>query len=217
MERGVTQFVILGAGLDSFAYRRRDLQTRIRVFEVDLPDTQHWKRGLLQRLEITPPDNLSFVTVDFTRQALMEQLCACGFRKDIPAFFSWLGVTVYLPEQAIFETLRHVANAAPGCEIIFEYSLAEPLLTEAERGVIAEGRKRQVEPWVSLFHPVELARRLEKMGFSGVSDFGADEAYELYLANRTDHLSAATLKGMSVSTLRVCHLMKAAVADVRRR
>jgi methyltransferase (TIGR00027 family) len=100
IERGVAQYVILGAGLDSFAYRRRDLAEVIHVFEVDYPATQAWKQARLRTLGITLPSNLTFIPIDFEKQALADALRAGGYRAEKPAFFSWLGVTEYLTEEA---------------------------------------------------------------------------------------------------------------------
>ena len=113
VERGVAQYVILGAGLDSFAYRRPDLAGVVRVFEVDHPATQQWKRARVQALALPPPNNLTFVPIDFEQQALADELRAGGHRSELPTFVSWLGVTMYLTEEAVFETLRYVASLEP--------------------------------------------------------------------------------------------------------
>ena len=117
----MTQYVMLGAGLESFAYRRLDLGSRLHVFEVDHPATQQWKRARLQELHVALPRNLTFVSVDFERQTLANELRAGGHRSELPTFVSWLGVTPYLTEAAVFETLRYVASFAPGSEIVFQY------------------------------------------------------------------------------------------------
>src|SRR5262249_33250070 len=111
---GVRQYVVLGAGLDTFAYRNPFVAEGLRVFEVDVPATQAWKRELLARTGIAPPPSLTFVPVDFERQALPEQLRAAGFRADQPTFFSWLGVTMYLTRDAVLSTLKFLASRAPG-------------------------------------------------------------------------------------------------------
>ncbi len=210
LERGVSQYVILGAGLDSFAYRRQDLEDVLRVFEVDLPATQQWKKTRLHELNISPPRNLTFVPVDFEKQTLMNELQAHGYQKGVPAFFSWLGVTQYLTETAVFQTLREVISAAPGSEIVFEYVLTESL--DGGHLKMAEGEARGgEEPWLSTFSPVDLAEHLKKIGFSEVSDFGPEEANKLYFAGRTDELSPSALDGLSSSALRLAHLMKARV------
>ena len=104
--RGVSQYVILGAGLDSFAYRRSDLARVLRVFEVDHPASQVWKRTRLQQAGIELPPNLSLVPVDFEKRSLIDSLRMCGYRTDTPGLFSWLGVTMFLTSDAIFGTLR---------------------------------------------------------------------------------------------------------------
>jgi methyltransferase (TIGR00027 family) len=123
--------VILGAGLDSFVYRRLDLVKVLRVFEVDHPATQAWKRTRLQEAGIELPPNLSFVPVDFEQQSLIDSLRMSGYRTDTPGLFSWLGVTVYLTPDAIFNTLRTAAALAPGTEIILQYYRAAPMATVA--------------------------------------------------------------------------------------
>src|SRR6266581_5992066 len=110
IQRGVSQYVILGAGLDSFAYRRGDLAEAVHVFEVDYPATQQWKRERLRALPLAQPPNLTFVPLDFEQQTLGEVFPASGYRREEPAFFSWLGVTRYLTEGAIFKTLHEIAS-----------------------------------------------------------------------------------------------------------
>jgi methyltransferase (TIGR00027 family) len=214
LERGVSQYVILGAGLDSFAYRRRDLKDKLRVYEVDFPATQQWKKARLHELNISLSNNLTFVPVDFEKQILMNELLVCGYQKDTPAFFSWLGVTQYLTEKAVFQTLDQIASAAPGSEIVFEYILPESLLNKEEKRVVARGKARPKsdEPWISQFAPAVLAQRLQEMGFTYMSDFGQEEANALYLGNRTDELSTSALEKLSFSMLRLGHFMKAKVA-----
>ena len=209
LERGVSQYVILGAGLDSFAFRRRDLEGSLRVFEVDHPMTQEWKKARLAALGIIPPRNLTFVPLDFEKQKLTDELHAHGLHKDIPAFFSWLGVTQYLTEAAVFQTLRQVVSAASGSEIVFEYVLVDPLLRDQKKRIVAGSRAMPGEPWRSQFDTAALTGRLKEMGFAKVSDFGPEQAYALYLSGRTDEISPSALEGLSWSMLRIAHLMKA--------
>jgi methyltransferase (TIGR00027 family) len=188
LERGVKQYVILGAGLDSFAYRRPDL---VRVFEVDHPSTQEWKRARLQELNVARPSNLTFVPVDFERQTLAAALRASGHRSELPTFFSWLGVTMYLTEAAIFETLRYVAALAPGSEIVFQYYLSESLLNEEGRHRLAMYKAvaaARGEPFVSFFEPTDLGSRVKELGFSQVEDLGPEDANARYFTGRTDGL-----------------------------
>ena len=104
VRQGVSQYVILGAGLDSFAYRRPEFAKVLHTFEVDHPATQAWKRARLRAAGVELPANLSLVPVDFERKSLIESLRMSGYRTDAPGFFSWLGVTMYLSTDAIFGT-----------------------------------------------------------------------------------------------------------------
>jgi len=196
LARGVRQYVILGAGLDSFAYRRRDLAEVVRVFEVDHPATQQWKRTRLRELQIALPPNLSFIPINFEQQTLAEALQAGGYHLEEPAFFSWLGVTGYLTEDAIFKTLREVAAAAPGSEIVFGYGVREALLDEESqrmRAVLKERVAASGEPTLSLFEPASLAARVQALGFAQVWDFGTEAANTHYFAGRADGLRVAPL------------------------
>ncbi len=179
LARGINQYVILGAGLDSFAYRRRDLAAVLRVFEVDHPATQQWKRVRLQELGIEPPPNLTFTPINFEQQTVTEALQAGGYRPEEPAFFSWLGVIGYLTEEATFKTLREVVAAAPGSEIVFGYGVQEALLDEESRqmrALVKAGVAAQGEPILTLFEPTSLAARMQELGFVQVWDFGPEEA-----------------------------------------
>lgn len=204
LERGVGQYVILGAGLDSLAYRRPDLATTLRVFEVDHPATQQWKRARLQALNLTLPSNLMFIPLNFEQQTLAEGLRAGGHRAEVPTFVSWLGVTYYLTEEAVFETLGYVASLAPGSEIVFDYHPPESLLDEESRRLLATikamGAARG-EPYLSLFEPTDLAVQVKELGFTQMWDLGPEEANARYFAGRRDGLRAQPYT----------HLMKARV------
>jgi methyltransferase (TIGR00027 family) len=191
VRRGVSQYVILGAGLDSFPYRRTDLAKVLRVFEVDHPATQAWKRTRLQEAGIELPPNLSLVPVDFEQQSLIDSLRMSGYRTDAPGIFSWLGVTMFLTRDAIFSTLRTVAALAPGTEIIFQYLLPKELVDEENQRVLARTMAvtaARGEPLLSFFEPARLAEEVRKLGFAEVSDFGPDEAAARYFAGRSDGL-----------------------------
>jgi methyltransferase (TIGR00027 family) len=189
--RGVTQYVILGAGLDSFAYRRPDLAKVLRVFEVDHPATQAWKRSRIRDAGIGLPYNLSFVPVDFEKNSLIENLRTNGYQTDAPGLFSWLGVTMYLTPDAVFSTLREITALAPGTEIIFEYSVRKELCDEESQrllGVVGAGAAARGEPFQSSFEPAKLSEQVSKLGFAEVSDLGPEEARARYFADRTDGL-----------------------------
>ncbi len=191
IRRGVSQYVILGAGLDSFAYRRLDLAKVLRVFEVDHPATQAWKRSRLREAGVELPPNLSLVPVDFEKQSLMDSLRTSGYRPELPGLFSWLGVTVYLTPDAIFGTLRTVAALSPGTEIIFEYAVPKELLDEESQRFLARSMAvaaARGEPFQSFFEPAQLAEQVRKLGFAEVSDLGPDEMEARYFTDRTDAL-----------------------------
>ncbi len=179
--RGVRQYVILGAGLDTFPYRNPFPESALHVFEVDYPATQVWKRRRLEAAGLAIPPTLTFVPIDFERETLENGLAGAGFRRDQPTFFSWLGVTMYLSREAVTRTLEWVAAGTPsGSEIVFSYVVsASPLAQRAA----ALG-----EPWKTYFDPPALMSDLTRMGFGQVEDFGPEEANRRYFANRADGL-----------------------------
>ncbi|KAB8141656.1 class I SAM-dependent methyltransferase [Chloroflexia bacterium SDU3-3] len=173
--RGVAQYVLLGAGLDTFAYRQPAWATALRIFEVDQPATQQVKRGLLAKAGIALPPNLSFVQADFERQTLGEILGGQGVDAGLPTFFSWLGVAVYLHEEAIDAVLRTVATYPAGSEIVLTYN--QP--TDAP-SPLAQRTADAGEPWVSAFTPEQMEAKLRGAGFSQVHFFTPEEAARRY-------------------------------------
>ncbi len=187
--QGVRQYIILGAGLDTFPYRNPH-GDRLRMFEVDHPSTQAWKRTRLSEQGIAAPQSLTFVPVDFETQSLATRLHQAGFRRNQRVFISWLGVTMYLTREAVMQTLGFVANAcAPGSEIVFDFSLPDEALGTTER-LARQKRAERVarigEPWISYFDPPALVNDLTAMGYSQATHFGASEANTRYFANRSD-------------------------------
>lgn len=188
--RGVRQYVILGAGLDTFAYRHPDGEC-IRIFEVDLPAVQQWKRNRLEAAGIGVPAFLTFVPMDFERSTLAEALGQAGFCRHDPAFFSWLGVTMYLEQQAILETLGHIGSLAPGSGVVFDYGVLPELLSPRERRAmeaLSSRTSEQGEPWKALFDPASLMEKLRSLGFNMVEDFGPDQLNDRYFSGRKDGL-----------------------------
>jgi methyltransferase (TIGR00027 family) len=180
--RGVRQVVVLGAGLDTFSLRNPFAGQGVRVFEVDFPATQQWKREQLNQAALALPGWLSFAPVDFERQSIAEGLAQSGFRVDQPAFFQWLGVVPYLTRQAISDTLDFIAGI-PRSEFVFDY--AEPFenYPPDRRGHIigvAERAAARGEPWLSHFDPAELAKLLYDKGFALVEDLGVAELSDRY-------------------------------------
>ena len=164
---GTGQYVILGAGLDTFAFREKDFSSKHRVFEVDRPPTQADKKERIARAGWTIPANLTFVPVDFAKDSLTERLIACGFDPSAKSFFSWLGVTYYLSEEAIGKTLAELSSlCADGSELVFDYP-DESFFDAAERRVqnTIMMAKAGGEPMQSSFSYSELEWLLKKYGF----------------------------------------------------
>ena len=137
LSEGVDQYVIVGAGFDSFALRRPDLESRLRVFEVDHPATQAVKHERLARLVDARPTNLEYIGVDFEREAIGDGLARSGFRRDRPAFFSWLGTTPYLSNAATLATLRSISSVGlGGSQIVFDYLAPAHSLTAGDAQII---------------------------------------------------------------------------------
>jgi methyltransferase (TIGR00027 family) len=188
--RGVTQYVILGAGLDTFAYRQPAWARELRIFEIDRPAMQEQKKERLSLSRVFVPDNVIFASIDFEREKLAGRLTKNGLDLGKPTFFSWLGVTMYLTEEAIFDVLRDVARFPKGSEIVFTFA---PLPTG--EGVIDEAQQRLAElaasvgePWQTYFDPDDLAARLRAQGFSRVELIEPAEAAARYFSARNDNL-----------------------------
>ncbi|AOI73807.1 SAM-dependent methyltransferase [Burkholderia ubonensis] len=184
---GVSQYVILGAGLDTYAYREHH-QAR-RIFEVDLPATQQWKRECLSVADIEIPASLTYVPMDFEHDTFARALSEAGFRKDAPAFFSWLGVSVYLEEEAILETLRFIASCAAGSAVVFDYVVTPSLLPPMERLGMELVRAKVAEngePWKSFFDPASLADKIRSLGFSEANNVSPENLNNIYLTGRKD-------------------------------
>jgi methyltransferase (TIGR00027 family) len=180
--RGVRQVVALGAGLDTFSLRNPYAAQDVRVFEVDHPATQQWKRQRLKQAAFTIPASLTFAPVDFERQSLGDGLAMAGFRADRPAFFQWLGVVPYLTRQAFSTTLDFIAGL-PESEVVFDY--AEPFENyPAERRehvmAIADGAAARGEPWLGLYQPADISEMLRSKGFRMVEDLGLAELTERF-------------------------------------
>ncbi|HTB15345.1 MAG TPA: class I SAM-dependent methyltransferase [Bryobacteraceae bacterium] len=189
VEDGVRQYVVLGAGLDTFAYRNPF--EKLEVIEVDHPATQAWKRDLLAEAGIAIPGSMSFVAVDFARQTLRAELSRSKFQTTEPAFFSWLGVVPYLTRDAALGTLRWIGSLPSGTAVVFDYAIARTALSFLERTALdALSRRvaRAGEPFQLFFEPGELAETLRAAGFQHVEDLGAAEINGRYFANRRDGL-----------------------------
>ncbi|WP_206956269.1 class I SAM-dependent methyltransferase [Trinickia acidisoli] len=171
-QRGVEQVVVLGAGLDTFAYRNR-FAGRIRVFEVDHPATQAWKRKRLAEAGIQVPNSLIYAPIDFENDSLLDGLTAAGFDPSRRTFFMWLGVVPYLTGNAIDLTLRTIADLSGGAELVFDYGIPRASLPP-ELLKLHEARAARVaaigEPFLSYFEPAQLHEKLRTLGFCEIDD-----------------------------------------------
>ena len=193
VERGVRQYVVLGAGLDTFAYRNIHAHLGLRVFEVDHPATQAWKRARLKEAGIGAPASAAYVAVDFETQSLDERLRLAGFAADQPAFFSMLGVAVYISRQALFETVQIVRACAAGSEVVFDFGMPATALSERAQAsrVRSMANMRELgEPWQSFYEPVELADALGTRGFE-VELLSTQDANQRYFSERADRMRIA--------------------------
>ena len=196
VRRGVRQYVILGAGLDTFAYRNPHPRGMLNVFEVDHPSTQAWKRARLEEVGIALPDDLTFAPVDFETQTLEEGLRQAGYEPGKCTVFSWLGVTEYLTPEVVMATLRFIALAPAGSGIVFDYMISPSLLTPAQRSRFDELARRVAlagEPWQASFDPQLLINGLRAIGFEYVEDNGPEEINARYFKDRKDGLRVGSL------------------------
>jgi len=201
---GVRRYVIVGAGLDTFAYRNPDPESALRVIEVDHPATQAWKRIRLAEGGIAIPRSLTFAPVDFEHETLAEGLARAGLASDEPTFFSWLGVSYYLTVNAVLATLAFVASMPAGSEVVFDFAGARQGEDGRERAAVDALASRVTaagEPWLTFFDPVALADELRRLGFGNVEHLGPEEINARWFAQRTDRLRVG----------RLSHLMKAGV------
>ncbi len=195
LAHGVRQYVIMGAGLDTFGYRQPSWATPLRIFEVDHPATQRWKRAKLSDAGIQIPKNVIFAPVNFEEVSLEKGLGASGLDLGVPTFFSWLGVTMYLTEEAIDQTLNFVLAMPRSSEIVLDFTVPNELIAPEQASVVATvlaGVAQQGEPFVTRFAPEELAAKLKAAGFSKVVHLPPQAAFNRYFVGRHDGLGAPT-------------------------
>ncbi len=196
---GVRQYVLLGAGLDTFAYRQPVWAGSLRIFEVDHPSTQQWKRAKLADAGVSIPSNVKLVGVDFENVSLGEGLAAAGLDFRVPTFFASLGVTQYLTAESFDVSVKFVLSMPSESEIVFSFVLAASELSLSERigaAFFATVAAAQGEPWLSRFVPQELAGKLTAMGFSKVFHLTNEAANDRYFRGRRDGLRTSKVEQM---------------------
>ncbi|WP_436777344.1 class I SAM-dependent methyltransferase [Yinghuangia sp. YIM S09857] len=203
-EHGVGQYVILGAGLDTFAQRRPELASRLTVFEVDQPRPQAWKRERLERLGFGVPDWLRLVPFDFEAGgSWWDALADAGFDPSRPAVVASTGVALYLTKDANAATLRQLASLAPGSTLVMSFQVPLDMLDEAQRpGIQAavEGAKASGTPFLSFFAPDEILAMAREAGFRDARHVSAEMLNARYFAGRTDGLGTSTGEELLVAT-----------------
>ena len=196
IKRGVHQYVVLGAGLDTFAYRNPYPEDVLHVFEVDHPTTQAWKHMRLKEAAIPIPRTLTFSPVNFETETLEEGLRRAGFDTSKCSFFSWLGVTPYITSSAVTATLRLVASMPLGSGIVFDYMISPSLLNPTARRALNSLASRVAlagEPFQTFFDPSSLKNNMRTMGFAQIEDLGPEELNERYFRERVDELRVGSL------------------------
>jgi methyltransferase (TIGR00027 family) len=187
VSKGVSQYVLLGAGLDTFAHRNPYPQ--LRVFEVDHPAMQQWKRELLENTALTAPGNLTYVPVNFEEQSLLAQLQAGGFNTEAPAVFAWLGVVPYLTHDAFRGTINFLESQAAGSALVLDYGQprsALPFFEQLAHDSLASRVQQAGEPFKLFFTPSEMATELSS--FRTLEDLGSAEINARYFTGRVDSL-----------------------------
>ncbi len=187
VQRGVSQYVILGAGFDTFALRQPAWAKSLKIFEIDHPSTQLVKRSFITKAGLDLAANVSFAQIDFEHESLLEGLCRHHVSLEEPTFFSWLGVTVYLKEAAIDSALKSMAAYPPGSEVVLTFK-QPPTRTAARAAEAARKLADNVasvgEPFVSFFEPKAIEAKLLSAGFSKVEFLDLETADARYFASR---------------------------------
>lgn len=193
VKAGIEQYVLLGAGLDAFAWRRPDLLERLRLIELDHPATQDYKKQRLLELGRAIPERVELVCVDFERTSIEAALSETAYDRSRPAFFSWMGVVGYLSREAFEKSLRDIASvAASGSLLLFDYPIAPELVSEedaslvrlVDRGTAELGETRKLKQ-----HPEDVRATLEALGFERIEDLSPTNLSDRYFAGRRDGLA----------------------------
>jgi methyltransferase (TIGR00027 family) len=191
VKQGVRQYVILGAGMDTFAFRRLDLGEQLQVFEVDHPETQAFKRRRLAEAGFEPPPSLHFIPADLEQESLSAALKRSSYDPRVLTFFGWMGVTYYLAPDSVFATLRDIARLAPsGSSVVFDYldtGFFSPENPHQSVRAVLDNVRRIGEPMHTGFDPPALAERLTRLGFRLQEDLSAADIEACYFRDRTDY------------------------------
>lgn len=194
-KKGISQYVILGAGLDTFAQRMPAIASRLQVYEIDQPSTQTWKQKRLIELGFGIPEWLHFVSVDFEISSWWQELLKSGFDINKPAVVACTGVTIYLTKEAIADTLHQIATLAPGSKLAMTFYLPKDLIEEENKPLqqIAEkGAREAGTPMISFFTPAEILALANEAGFKESKIISSKDLERYYFNNRTDNFLPAS-------------------------
>lgn len=195
IENGVKQYIILGSGFDTFAFRRPDLMEKISVYEIDYPSTQNYKLQKIKEIGWDIPKNLHFISTDFSKENLGDILNKSSYNPEVSSFYSWLGVTLYLSKESIFSTLENISKISEsGSSIIFDYIDTDAFIPEKASPNIRrtiEIVKRIGEPIESGLNPLELEKDFLNIGFELKENISPEEIDKRYFSNRNDRYYAA--------------------------
>lgn len=201
--RGVDQYVLLGAGLDTFVQRHPESTAQLTVFEVDQPGPQAWKRQRLNELGFGVPDHLRLIPVDFEVDSWWQRLTAAGFDPHRPALVASTGVSMYLSREANIATLRQISQLAPGSTLATTFMLPIDLVGGMEqqlRRYVEQGARASGTPFISFFRPEEIVALAEEAGFAAAHHISSDDLTARYFADRTDGLRPAESEQILVAT-----------------
>ncbi|MFI6168789.1 class I SAM-dependent methyltransferase [Nocardia sp. NPDC051052] len=203
-DHGVAQYVLLGAGLDTFAQRRPEIASRLTVFEIDQPDTQAWKRQRLTELDLGVPDWLRLVPVDFeANQSWWAQLIAAGFEPARPAVVTSTGVSMYLTKETTAATLRQLSALAPGSTLAMTFLLPTDLLAATDRSGLKaseDGARAAGTPFISFYTPQEMQDLAREAGFKATQHVSGTALADRYFTDRTDGLRPSTGEDFLLAT-----------------
>ncbi|HEU5046608.1 MAG TPA: class I SAM-dependent methyltransferase [Rickettsiales bacterium] len=203
--RGIAQYIILGAGLDSFAQRHKNIASQMRVFEVDKPSASLWKKQRLIELGFGVPDWLHLVPVDFeSGESWLQELISSGFDPKQPSVIASTGVSMYLSKEAVIDTLRQIAALAPGSTLAMTFLLPLDLIPADERAQHEEvyaRAKASGTPFISFFSPEEMMELAREAGFKTAHHISTQEMTQRYFSGRTDGLRPASGEVFLIATL----------------
>jgi len=204
VSQGIRQYVLIGAGFDSFALRRPAFSADLQIFEIDFPATQTLKIQRIKECGISLPESVHFIAADLSKESVAAALARSSFERDRLTFFSWLGVTMYLTREANLATMRSIASCAPmASELVFTYFDARLFQERSESFQELEQRVAAVgEPFLSGFDPATLAAALADCGLVLIADLGGDEAAARYDRNGAHGLGQSGYSHIALARVR---------------